>query len=64
MVMRFDLNKLFIGYNGISVPLFPYEKEVRTQSIKGYILCRRPLTGALFLFTSPRAACGKGGKVY
>lgn len=48
MVMRFDLNKLFIGYNGISVPLFPYEKEVRTQLIEGYIL-RASLVGALFL---------------
>ena len=47
MVMRFDLNKLFIGYNGISVPLFPYEKEVRTQLIEGYIL-RESLVGALF----------------
>lgn len=47
MVMRFDLNKLFIGYNGISVPLFPYEKEVRTQLIEGYIL-RASLVGALF----------------
>ena len=53
MIMRFDLNMLFIGYNGIGVPFFPYEKEVRTQSIKGYSM-RASLFGTLFFIYERR----------